>query len=78
MEKLYKNRLKRMEVVMRSNEVIRRLKADGWEELPGKKTSHKQFKHPTKPGKVTVQMHPGDIPLPTLRSIEKQSGVSMR
>lgn len=60
---------------MRPNEIIKKLKADGWVEMPGKKTSHKHFKHPTKPGKVTVPMHPGDIPSPTLKSIEKQAGL---
>lgn len=62
---------------MKPKEVIQRLKDDGWYELPGKRTSHKQFKHPTKPGKTTVAMHPGDIPPPTLKLIEKQSGVKM-
>jgi len=62
---------------MKPREVIQRLKADGWYELPGKRTSHKQFKHPTKPGKVTVAIHPGDIPPPTLKIIEKQSDVKM-
>ncbi|MDR3174927.1 MAG: type II toxin-antitoxin system HicA family toxin [Desulfovibrio sp.] len=62
---------------MKSKEVIRRIKADGWYELPGKRTSHKQFKHPTKQGKTTVAMHSGDIPLPTLKEIEQQSGVKL-
>ncbi|RRD69354.1 MULTISPECIES: type II toxin-antitoxin system HicA family toxin [unclassified Desulfovibrio] len=62
---------------MKAKEVVQRLKADGWSELPGKRTSHKQFKHPGKPGKVTVAMHPGDIPPPILKLIEKQSGVKM-
>lgn len=63
---------------MTAQEVIRRLKADGWYELPGKKTGHKQFKHPSKSGKTTVAMHPGDVPKWTLKKIEEQSGVSMR
>ena len=62
---------------MKPREVQRRLEADGWRELPGGKTSHKQFKHPEKPGKVTVPFHPGDINPVTLKTIEKQSGVSM-
>ena len=62
---------------MKAKEGIQRLKADGWCEMPGKRTSHKQFKHPTKPGKVTVADHPGDIEPWVLKSIEKQSGVSM-
>jgi predicted RNA binding protein YcfA (HicA-like mRNA interferase family) len=63
---------------MKPAEVVRRLKADDWYELPGKKTSHKQFKHPRKPGKVTVPFHKGrDINPVTLKNIELQSGVSM-
>ena len=62
---------------MKPNEVIKKIKADGWYELRGGRTSHKQFKHPTKNGKVTVSMHPGDIPPPTLKSIEKQAGVKL-
>lgn len=63
---------------MKPREVLQRLKADGWQEIPGKKTSHKQLKHPTKPGKVTVAMHPGDIPPPVLKLIEKQAGVTLK
>lgn len=33
---------------MKPREVQKRLEADGWRELPGGKTSHKQFKHPEK------------------------------
>ena len=62
---------------MKPREVQRRLEAEGWRELPGGKTSHKQFKHPEKPGKVTVPFHPGDINPVTLKNIEKQSGVNM-
>jgi predicted RNA binding protein YcfA (HicA-like mRNA interferase family) len=37
-----------------------------------------QFKHPSKPGRVTV-VHPSkDIPMGTLRSIEKQAGIELR
>jgi predicted RNA binding protein YcfA (HicA-like mRNA interferase family) len=63
---------------MKPMEAVRRIKADGWYELPGKKTSHKQFKHPTRPGKVTIPFHKGkDLNPFTLRNIEIQSGVSM-
>ena len=34
--------------------------------------------HPTKPGLVTVPMHPGDLPIGTLRSIEKVAGLKLR
>lgn len=62
---------------MKAKEVITRLKTEGWVELPGKKTSHRHFKHPAKQGKVTVPCHPGDLNPITLKSIEKRSGVSM-
>ena len=64
---------------MNAQEVIKRLKADGWYELKRKGSSHVQLKHPAKSGKVTVSDHKGrDIPRDTLDSIEKQSEVPMR
>jgi predicted RNA binding protein YcfA (HicA-like mRNA interferase family) len=60
---------------MKPKDVIQRLEADGWYALPGKRTGHKQFKHPTKPGKVTVAMHSGDLEPYVLKCIEKQSGI---
>lgn len=47
---------------------------DGWY-LVATKGSHRQFKHPTKPGRVTVAGKPSDDLAPgTLSSILKQSG----
>ena len=63
---------------MKCRDVIRLLRSDGWTELPRKGTSHVQFKHATKPGKVTVPMHAGDVSELVLRSIERQSGVRLR
>jgi len=60
-----------------SKTVIKSIEADGWYEV-GQKGSHKQFKHPTKPGKATVPHPKKDLPLPTLRSIERQTGVNLR
>ena len=61
---------------MNSRDVISVLTADGWYEV-NHAGSHKQFRHPTKPGRVTV-VHPSrDIPAGTLRSIEKQSGLKL-
>lgn len=59
--------------------VIKLLKRDGWY-LVKVNGSHAQFKHPVKPGKVTVCLnHKGhDVPIDTLKSIEKQSGVCLR
>ena len=62
---------------MDSKQVIKALKADGWVEVKSKATDHRQFKHPTKPGKVTVQHPRKDIPRGTLGSIEKQSGLRL-
>ena len=62
---------------MRSGEVIKRIEKDGWFEVR-QKGSHKQFRHPTKPGTVTVPHPKSEMAKGTLRSIEKQSGVSLR
>lgn len=57
-----------------SREVIKILKADGWYQV-NCVGDHVQFKHPTKKGRVTVTHPVKDIPLGTLRSIEKHSGI---
>ncbi len=59
---------------MNSKEIIKRINADGWFEV-SQKGSHKQFKHPTKSGRVTVPHPKRDIPKGTLKSIEKQAGI---
>jgi predicted RNA binding protein YcfA (HicA-like mRNA interferase family) len=59
---------------MKIREIIRMLKADGWV-LVTTKGSHRQFKHPAKPGRVTVSGKPSDDVAPgTLNSIRKQAG----
>lgn len=60
-----------------SREVIRMLLADGWYEV-NVVGSHHQYKHPTKPGRVTVKSPCKNIPRKTLDSIEKQSGLKFR
>jgi predicted RNA binding protein YcfA (HicA-like mRNA interferase family) len=62
---------------MNSREVISALQSDGWVQVT-QKGSHVQFKHPTKTGRVTVPHPKRDIPLGTLKSIEKQSGLKLR
>lgn len=58
---------------MKVRDVIARLEADGWF-LYSTKGSHRQFKHRTKPGRVTVPGKPGDDLAPgTLNSIMKQA-----
>ena len=44
-----------------SREVIKALKADGWYEV-NCVGSHHQYKHPAKPGRVTVKDPDKDIP----------------
>ena len=62
---------------MRSRDVIRISEADGWKEV-ARKGSHAQFRHPTKKGRVTVPDPKRDLPVGTLLSIEKQSGLRIR
>ena len=51
------------------------LKQDGWQEV-AQRGRHRQFKHPDKPGRVTVPGKPGDeVPPGTLNSILKQAGL---
>jgi len=56
--------------------VIRRLMDDGWFEV-AQVGSHKQFKHATKAGRVTVPVPKKHIPVGTLKSIEKQAGIRL-
>ena len=62
---------------MRSSAVIAALNADGWYEV-STKGSHVQFKHDTKPGRVTVPHPKRDLPIGTLKNIEKQSALKLR
>jgi predicted RNA binding protein YcfA (HicA-like mRNA interferase family) len=60
---------------MKIGEVLDLLKRDGWY-LAATKGSHRQFKHPAKPGLVTVAGKPSDDLAPgTLSSIFKQAGL---
>ena len=60
-----------------SRAVISRIKADGWVQV-GQQGSHVQFRHPTKKGRVTVPHPKRDLPVGTLRSIEKQAGLKLK
>ena len=60
-----------------SRDVISAIEADGRVEV-APKGSHKQFKHPTKKGRVTVPHPKRDFTIGTLRSIEKQAGLRLR
>ena len=55
--------------------MIRLVEADGWR-LKATRGSHRQYKHPVKPGKITVSGKPGvDMPEGTLHAILKQAGL---
>ena len=59
---------------MKVREVIRLLSDDGWVQV-SQKGSHRHFRHPTRPGKVTVPGHTSDdLRRGTLKSIFRQAG----
>lgn len=61
--------------VVKVSAILKALKDDGWIKVH-QKGSHRQFKHPTKTGKVTVNGSPSDdITGDLLKSIESQSGL---
>jgi len=56
-------------------EVIRFLEGDGWV-LAVTRGSHRQFIHPSKPGRVTVSGGLGeDMPKGTFASVRRQAGL---
>ena len=60
---------------MKVREILTLLREDGWY-LKDTEGSHRQFKHPTKFGRVTVPDKPNDdLPPGTLNSILKQAGL---
>lgn len=60
---------------MKVREVIKLIETDGWV-LVTTRGSHRQYKHPRKPGRVTVAGKPSDDVAPgTLNSILKQAGL---
>lgn len=62
---------------VRSREVIRLIEKDGWFEVR-QSGSHRHFRHPTRPGTVTVPHPKAMLAIGTLKSIERQSGVRLR
>lgn len=60
---------------MTVREVLRIIEEDGWT-MVAQKGSHRQYKHPTKTGRVTVAGHLKDDVAPgTLNSILRQAGL---
>ena len=59
---------------MKVREVIEFIEADGWY-LVATRGSHRQYKHPDKPGRITIPGKLSDtLPHGTLNSIWKQAG----
>ena len=60
---------------MKFREIIRLIEADGWT-LTRQRGSHRQYSHPSKPGKVTIAGHPNkDVPKGTAANILRQAGL---
>jgi len=60
---------------MKVREVVRLLRDDGWV-LVRTRGSHHQYKHPTKPGLVTIPGNGNDeLAAGTLNSVMKQAGL---
>lgn len=60
---------------MKVKEIIRLIENDGWQ-IARTRGSHRQYKHPTTPGLVTIPGKPNDDLAPgTENSILKQAGI---
>jgi len=60
---------------MKVRDAIRLIENDGWQHV-ATRGSHRQYKHPIKPGRVTIAGKPSDDLAPgTLNSILKQAGL---
>jgi predicted RNA binding protein YcfA (HicA-like mRNA interferase family) len=59
-------------------DAIRLVEAHGWRWVRTK-GSHRQYRHPNRPGRVTIAGKPGqDLPAGTWRSILRQAGIDMK
>jgi len=54
--------------------MIRMIEEHGWYWV-ATKGSHHQYKHPHKPGRVTIKHPDADLPKGTINSILKQAGL---
>ena len=52
----------------------REILKDGWT-FDSQTGAHRHYKHPTKPGKVTIPFHSKDLTKATENSIRKQAGI---
>ena len=60
---------------MRFREITRVVERDGWVKV-AQKGSHRQYRHPAKPGRVTIAGKPNDdVPPGIQKSILRQAGL---
>ncbi|WP_281768176.1 type II toxin-antitoxin system HicA family toxin [Methanoculleus bourgensis] len=60
---------------MKVKDCIKMIETDGWY-LVATRGSHRQYKHPSKPGRITIAGHPAEDLAPgTLNSVLKQAGL---
>lgn len=59
---------------IKAREMEKLILADGWKCIK-QSGSHRQYIHPTKPGKVTIPFHNGDLKRGTEKSIKQQAGL---
>ncbi len=60
---------------MKVRDVIKLIESHGWIHK-NTEGSHRQYVHPTRPGKATIAGHPSkEMPPTTLKSILKQAGI---
>jgi len=59
---------------LRAREIVRKLERVGFV-FRRQKGGHARYVHPDGRG-VTISMHPGDVPVPVVRSIVRQAGLS--
>jgi predicted RNA binding protein YcfA (HicA-like mRNA interferase family) len=59
---------------MNFRELEKTIKADGWR-LKNARGSHYHYSHPSKPGKVSLPCHKGDINIRTVISVLRQAGI---
>lgn len=60
---------------MKTRDILRLILDEGWVQV-AQRGSHRQFKHPSRPGKVTIAGHPSEeMNEGTRKSIFKQAGI---
>jgi predicted RNA binding protein YcfA (HicA-like mRNA interferase family) len=63
---------------MKVRDLIKLIETNGWRQM-AQRGSHRQFKHQTRAGKVTVSGAPSDdVHLKTLSSVLRQAGLKNR